>query len=171
MNFFRMNGRSDTVSLATRTLLAAGYVISGVHRQPSHIEFKCERTTRLGAVFQFLIAVTDNEEFQPNQILEIEHAAQNQGRAPVFVSSAGEDHQLNLAEFLDILGGAVPPWRVLTAEFAQQLVTASRNTVPGGLTGEAWFLSRNWLPTASNSAGAVRLTAWEDAGGAKESAI
>jgi hypothetical protein len=115
-------------------------MISGVHRQPSHIEFKCERTTRLGAVFQLLIAVTDNEEFQPNQILDIEYAAQNQGRAPVFVSAAGGDHQLNLEEFLDILGGAVPPWRVLTAEFAQQLVIASRNTLPNGLTGEAWFL-------------------------------
>ncbi|MDR3721293.1 MAG: hypothetical protein P4L00_06810 [Candidatus Acidoferrales bacterium] len=134
------NTRSDTVSLATRTLLAAGYLFSGAHRQPNHIELKCERTTRLGASLQLLIAITDRAEFDANEIIEITYAARNQNRAPVFVSSAGAIGQLSLTEFFDALGGAVPPWRVLTTEFPRQLVTASRNELPTGLSGEAWLL-------------------------------
>jgi hypothetical protein len=132
--------RSDTVGLATRTLVAAGYSISGVHRQPTHIEFKCERTTRLGAIFQLLIAITDEPFFRSNQITEIGREAQNQSRAAVFVSSDGAPGQLSRADFLEAMGGAVPPWRVLTPEFAQHLITASQNKLPPGLSGEAWRL-------------------------------
>jgi hypothetical protein len=132
--------RSETVAVATRTLVAAGYSIVGVHRQPSHIEFKCDRPSRLGPIFKFLIAITEELEFGSNQVEEITHAAKNQGRAPVFVCSRGALGQLNWAEFLDVMGGAVPPWRVLSTDFGQHLVIASRNELPAGFSGEAWRL-------------------------------
>lgn len=130
--------RSETVAIAARTLVAAGYWILGLHRQPSHIEFKCDRTTRLGPVSHFLIAITEDAEFSEEQVVDITHAARNQDRAPVFVSAQGAAGQLNWADFLDVLDGAVPPWRVLTADFADNLVIASRNQLPEGFSGEAW---------------------------------
>lgn len=132
--------RSETVAVAARTLVAAGYSIVGVHRQPIHIEFKCDRPSRLGPIVKFLIAITEEPEFTSDQVGEITHAAENQGRAPVFVGSLGAPGQLSWAEFLDVMGGAVPPWRVLSADFGQRLVTASRNELPAGFSGEAWRL-------------------------------
>jgi hypothetical protein len=38
------------------------------------------------------------------------------------------------------MGGAVPPWRVLTGNFADHLVIASKNQLPPGLSGEPWRL-------------------------------
>jgi hypothetical protein len=134
------DNRSETVAIATRTLLAAGYSIVGVHRQPIHIEFHCERPSRLGPILKFLIAITEESEFTSNQVEEITYAAENQRRAPVFVCSQGALGQLNWAEFLDVMGGAVPPWRVLSADFGQHLVTASTNELPAGFYGEAWRL-------------------------------
>ncbi len=129
---------SEIVSLATRTLLAAGYVISGLHRQPGHIEFKCERVTRLGAVVPFIIAVTDKPEFTQEHAADIRHTAENQNRVPILVAVEGAVGQLSLKEFLDVLGGAVPSWRALTGDYNQHLQIAAKNTLPPGLTGEAW---------------------------------
>lgn len=131
---------SDVVAVATRTMLAAGYVISGVHRQPGHIEFKCERVSRLGPTVQFLIAITDQGEFPEVDAKDIAHAAGNQNRLAVLVSNSGGPHQLSWAEFLEVMGGAVPSWKALTDKYRDHLEKASRNEVPSGLTGEAWWI-------------------------------
>jgi len=68
------------------------------------------------------------------------HAAVNQNRVPVLVARVGNDKQLGWQEFLDVLGGAVPAWRVLTDEFVQHLAVASKNELPPGMKGEAWRL-------------------------------
>jgi len=128
----------ELVSTAIRTLLAAGYQISGSHRQPSHIEIPCERTTRLGAPLKLLIAITDATNFRAEEVTNLQHAAQNQSRALVAVSMEGSEDQLSWDEFLEALGGAVPPWRVLNQEFTAQLSLASRNELPAGMSGEAW---------------------------------
>jgi hypothetical protein len=132
--------QSEIVSTATRTLLAAGYVIAGVHRQPDHIEFKAERVTRLGALVQLLVAITAEPEFSAEEVADIAHTAVNQNRVPVLVARIGNDEQLGWQEFLDVLGGAVPAWRVLTDEFVQHLAVASKNELPAGMKGEAWRL-------------------------------
>lgn len=130
----------EVVAVATRTLLAAGYAISGVHRQPGHIEFKCERASRLGPTVQFLIAITDQGEFSGDNAEDIAHAAANQNRLAVLVSTSGGPRQLSWTEFLEVMGGAVPSWKALTDEYRDHLEQASRNEVPTGLTGEAWWI-------------------------------
>jgi hypothetical protein len=131
---------SDVVAVTTRTLLAAGYAISGVHRQPAHIEFKCERSSRLGPTVQFLIAITDQSEFLENDAKDIIHAAANQNRLAVLVSNSGGPDQLSWSEFLEVMGGAVPSWKALTDEYHEHLQRASKNEIPAGLTGEAWWI-------------------------------
>ena len=131
---------SDLVGIATRTLLAAGYVVSGSHRQPSHIEFKCERVTRLGPLIQLLIAITDHAEFSDNEAEDITRSASNQNRLAVLVSASGGTRQLSWSEFMNILGGAIPSWKALTDEYCSRLRTASLNELPPGLTGEPWWI-------------------------------
>src|SRR5437660_4080963 len=135
-----VQGESEVVAVATRTLLAAGYEISGVHRQPDHIEFKCERATRLGPTVQFLVAITDHHEFSEDNANDIVHAAANQNRLAVLVSSSGGMNQLGWTEFLEVMGGAVPSWKALTDEYLEHLQKASKNEIPSGLTGEAWWI-------------------------------
>jgi hypothetical protein len=131
---------SDLVGIATRTLLAAGYVVSGSHRQPSHIEFRCERATRLGPVVQLLIAITDQAAFSSDEAEDIARSASNQNRLAVLVSASGGQGQLSWSEFMEVLGGAVPSWKALTDEYRDHLRKASRNELPSGLTGEAWWV-------------------------------
>ena len=131
---------SEIVAVATRTLLAAGFELSCVHRQPAHIEFSCERASRLGPSVQFLIAITDQSEFPDEAANDIAHAAANQNRLVVLVSNSGGTGQLCWTEFLDVMGGAVPSWRALTDEYREHLLTASKNEVPRGLKGEAWWI-------------------------------
>jgi hypothetical protein len=131
---------SDLVGIATRTLLAAGYVVSGFHRQPIHIEFRCERVTRLGPVIQLLIAITDQAAFSSDEAEDITRSASNQNRLAVLVSASGEQGQLSWSEFMEVLGGAVPSWKALTDEYCDHLRKASRNELPSGLTGEAWWV-------------------------------
>src|SRR5438128_1609648 len=133
-----LQAASDLVAVATRTLLAAGYAISGVQRQPGHIEFKCQRVSRLGPTVQFLIAITDQREFSEDSAKDIAHAAANQNRLAVLVSNLGGPTQLSWTEFLEVMGGAVPSWKALTDEYRDHLGKASRNEMPSGLTGEAW---------------------------------
>jgi hypothetical protein len=131
---------SDVVAVATRTLLAAGYAISGVHRQPGHIEFKCERVSRLGPTVQYLIAITNQGKFSEDNASDIAHAAANQNRLAVLVSDSGGADQLSWTEFLDVMGGAVPSWKALTDEYRDHLERASKNEMPSGQIGEAWWV-------------------------------
>ncbi len=135
-----VQGAPDIVPVATRTLLAAGYTISGAQRQPGHIEIRCERPSRLGPAVQFLIAITDRTEFSEEDARGIAHAAANQNRLGVLVSHSGGNHQLCWTEFLEVMGGAVPSWKALTDEYHDNLKEASKNKVPPGLTGEAWWI-------------------------------
>lgn len=105
-----------------------------------HIEFSCERVSRLGPSVQFLIAITDQSEFSDEAANDIAHAAANQNRLVVLVSNSGRTGQLCWTEFLDVMGGAVPSWRTLTDEYREHLLTASKNVLPPGLTGEAWWI-------------------------------
>ena len=130
----------ELVAVSTRTLLAAGYAISGVQRQPAHIEFKCERVSRLGPKVHFLIAITDRDEFSEEAAKDISHAAENQNRLAVLVSQSGGPAQLTWTAFLEVMGGAVASWKALTDEYRNHLEKASRNEMPSGLTGEAWWM-------------------------------
>jgi hypothetical protein len=131
---------ADIVAITTRTLLAAGYSISGVQRQPAHIEFRCERVSRLGPPVPFLIAITDQAELSEDDVKAISHAASNQSRLPVLISASGGPSQLTWMEFLEIMGGAVPSWKALTDEYRNRLEAASRNEAPSGLAGEPWWI-------------------------------
>ena len=49
-------------------------------------------------------------------------------------------NQLGWTEFLEVMGGAVPSWKALTDEYLEHLQKASKNEIPSGLTGEAWWI-------------------------------
>ncbi len=133
----RPSAKPDQV-VAVRTLVAAGYSITGAHRQPTHIEIESERLTALGGTVNYLIAVTDNATFPVEAVPAVLQAADRERRAAVFVSEHGCDRSFSWDEFLSLLGGAVPTWIALSDGYSGQCLAASRDEVPPGLGGEAW---------------------------------
>jgi hypothetical protein len=130
----------EVVSVASRTLLAAGYEITNCQRHPGHAEISCQLTSRLGPTLRFLIAFTDQDGFSPGQRGEIAREADADRRTAAFVARYAGEEQLSWDEFLEALGGAVPSWRALSQEYAAAVLTAAHNELPTGSTGEAWRL-------------------------------
>ena len=129
-----------TVEVATRTLVANGYAITGATRSPRYIEIACERSDNLGARCRFLIVATDEESLTPAEIETVEYSAHRDGRALVLIGREATERQLSWADFLDALGGAVPAWRALAEFYGDWLLKAAANELPTGQTGEAWRL-------------------------------
>jgi hypothetical protein len=126
-----------SLGLAVRTLLLAGYEIEKAHRQPTHAEIHCTGPM-LTVRVPLLIALTAEEQFSGQLKAQLQEVSSRAHRSLVMVSAFGADGQLGWAEFLDTMGGPVPAWRALDADFSRDLITAGSNAVPTGMRGEAW---------------------------------
>ncbi len=129
---------SRSVPVAIRTLLAAGYIVTGSQRHPTHIEIPCHRISRFGVELRFLVAVSVGDEFSVAVADDIRRTATADLRAPVFVGAFSTDQQIGWNDFLEALGGAVPSWRALASSFRRDLLTTARNELPQGGAGAAW---------------------------------
>lgn len=128
------------VAIATRTLLAAGFNVTGSETHPFHIEIYCERTSTLGALIKYTFALTRHEQFTQDQVIGIDRAAMSEGRATVYVGPYAGQLQIGWEAFLSILGGAIPSWRALGPRYDDHITTASLNQLPSGYKGEPWQL-------------------------------
>src|SRR5688500_11935201 len=99
------------VQTAVRTLLAAGFSIISVHRQPTHIELSCCRTDMLGSSLKYLIAITDKEELSNAEIDDIKRTGESEGQAVVIIARTSSDYWISWSDFLEALGGAIPSWQ------------------------------------------------------------
>ncbi len=124
--------------MVIRTLLAAGYIVTGSQRHPTHIEIPCHRVSRFGVELRFLVAISVGDEFSIAGAEDIRRAAIADLRAPVFIGAFSTDQQIGWDDFLQALGGAVPSWRALASSFHGDLLTAARNELPQGASGTAW---------------------------------
>lgn len=128
------------VSVAVRTLLAAGHTITGTHRQPRHVEIQSQRKDVLGATIPYLIALTDEDVFSAAEIADILRSAQNQSRSLVAIARLPGNDWISWEDFTEALGGAVPSWQALSPDYFAALMTASQNQLPKGMTGDAWLI-------------------------------
>ncbi len=125
-------------AVATRTLLAAGFVIEGFQRQPGHIEYECSRIDHFGVQVPYLIAIFEGDTPKEEHIEHLKRSVPGRGRVLAIVAEAAGPDWIAWDDFLESLGGAVPTWRALGPEYAEVLKTSSRNELPEGLTGEPW---------------------------------
>jgi hypothetical protein len=130
---------NPSVAATTRTLLLSGYEIETAHRQPTHAEILCTAPL-LGVRVPLLIALTDEDEFSVTIREHLSRVAKQSGRTLVRVSRSGSECDLSWRDFLDSFGGGVPSWHALGPDYPEQLGIAASNSVPPGLSGEAWRL-------------------------------
>ncbi len=130
----------ESIAVATRTLLAAGFNITGSETHPVHTEIYCERTSTLGALIRYTIAFTRQAEFTQGQVSDIDRIARADGRASVFVGPYTGKLQIGWEVFLSTLGGAIPSWQALGPSYGNQLNICSLNQLPIELNGEPWQL-------------------------------
>jgi hypothetical protein len=132
------SGELVTTSVATRTLTAAGFRITGFQRSISHIEYVCERPDVFGVSqrYVFLIFETDHA---AQQIVDVRSAAAREsGAAVVVVSRLETANTIAWQYFLDALGGAVPSWRALSDEFFAVLKASGQNKKTTASDEEPW---------------------------------
>ena len=126
------------VRTITRTLTAAGYEITNARRQPYGLELKCSKQDLLGVMVHYVVAFWDSDAPNPTMESQIRREARNESRLFVSVAKQPGPEWLGWTEFLEALGGAVPTWRALAADYPTILNEASRNQLPQGISGEAW---------------------------------
>lgn len=122
----------------SRTLLAAGFMITRARRQPGHIEVSCERVDVLGATIRYLLVVCEGDAPPTRDLPNIRRTAARAGQTMVLVASASGPEWMSWSELLAALGGAVPTWRALSAGYGALLRKVGKNELPPGMTGEAW---------------------------------
>ncbi len=135
-----MERRRRLQSTAVRTLMVSGYRIVGVDTHPRHIEIRCERPSRLGALLRFRIAIAYEGAVSDVDVKAAKRTAESDGMASIFVGHSPRLGQTGWNEFLRVMGGAVPSWRALTPDYGSALETAARNKRPKGLRGEVWAI-------------------------------
>jgi len=135
-----MHGNVPTVSVASRTLLVAGFKIENSLTQPNYREFHCERKDAFGSILRYLFALTDRDGFTEQEQRAIEASARRSSRVAVRIASTAGEYWISWVEFTEALGGSVPSWEALDGGYANWLRTSSRNEVPAGMAGEAWRL-------------------------------
>jgi hypothetical protein len=125
----------------TRTLVAAGFEITGANRQPRQIEVECERADALGSTVRYLISLSADETPPMDDVEHIREAARENGRVVVLIARSAGEGWISWSGFLEALGGAVPTWRALGPTYEELLQTTSFNRLPAEVeTGEAWLL-------------------------------
>jgi len=130
-------GKPDT-AVATRTLLAGGFVIEGFQRQPTHIEYRCSRVDFFGVTVPYVVAIFELDAPKSEHLEPLKRSSAADGRVLAIVASAPGPAWLSWSEFLDSLGGAVPTWRALGIGYSEVLAVSSRNELPPGIKGEPW---------------------------------
>lgn len=130
----------QSVAIAVRTLLAAGFTITGSRTYPRYVEVTCVRLDVLGTTVPYLIALTNEAEFSVAEMEDVKYSAKARNMLPAFVASAPREGQMSWDEFYTTLGGEVPSWKALSKTYGELLTTASNNELPPGFSGEAWLL-------------------------------
>lgn len=134
-----IRSRAD-LGVGVRTLLAAGYTISESSNQPRHVEIQCSRETALGAQFKLLLALSDQDMLDEEEITGLRREATRTQRSLVVVTGRASDASISWDEFYRALGGEVPQWRALAPEYGAALCAAANMELPPGTAGEAWFI-------------------------------
>lgn len=121
-----------TIANVSRSLVAAGYMITDFRRYGGGFEYDCERQDRFGAhvKYRFRFVETDPAPIGP--------IADPADRTLVVIAKEGGSGQLSWTHFAASIGGAVPSWRALTDDYGEALRTASTDTAPSGWKGEGW---------------------------------
>lgn len=126
--------------VATRTLIAAGFVIERARRFSHHIEYSCRRLGVFGMPVQYLVALFDQDDPPPVDIDELRRSAERDAKILVVVTPSGGGDYLSSQEFALALGGLVSSWRSLAPEYPDHVRNLAGNRTPADLQGEAWQL-------------------------------
>jgi hypothetical protein len=131
---------SPSVAVFAQTIMVAGFEIVDFDRFEHHAVCHCTRSDQFDCKIRYLFCITDRDSFPLEVIHEWEREANSTGSALVFVATQAAAGVLSWNQFVESLGGAVPSWRALSATYANDLHILSRNQLPAGVAGEAWFL-------------------------------
>lgn len=128
---------SADTAIAIRTLLAGGFTVTASERHPGGIEIDCYRPDVLGLIIQYRLVLFDHPP-DLDELARIRIAAAQDRRALLLIADRDEPDCYSWSEFLSALGGAIPNWRAISADFPTTLLTLARNQKTGANEVEPW---------------------------------
>ena len=125
------------VSLAVRTLLSGGFVLSKVQREPGYALLVARRLDEFGVAHCYCFAVFEDE-FAPAQVETIKIAAKYYSAEPVLVGEGIADlPSLEWDRFISLFGGPILSLKPFEPRFREHLRELGHNKLPEGLEGKA----------------------------------
>jgi hypothetical protein len=91
-------------------------------------------------IVKYVFCLIDLPQPLDDELRFVKRRAATEGLTLVLVAQDVGPDWLSWHEFLELLGGAVPQWRALTAEYGAMTLCLGGNELPANLTGEAWKL-------------------------------
>jgi hypothetical protein len=132
------NNQLPDTGVLVRTLITTGFVVTRATRQPTHIEIYCERMDIFGCVVPYFVALLETS--SADLISQVRTIAQQDGRVFLPIAQDNTNGCVPWLAALAAMGGEVPSWRALGAEYKDWLKTTGANELPAGASGEAWQL-------------------------------
>lgn len=121
---------------AGRTLIAAGFRILNVVRNPGYVFIVAERRDEFGASHRYAFALSEGAKLVEAQVRGVEVAASHHNAVPVYIAREADGQEVvEWERFVSLFGGPVFSASPLDLDFRSKLTTLGQNKLPLGLEG------------------------------------
>ena len=129
---------TPSLAVAVRTLMVGGFILEDVQRNPGYLILQTSRTDEFGASHNYCFAVSENDQFIPEQIQAAKIVSDYKRAHLILIGKSECDFPTIVWDrFINLFGGPVFSTSPLEPEFAQQLSELAFNRLPDGLSGRA----------------------------------
>lgn len=125
------------LSTAIRTLVAGGFVLASVQRNPGYVLLHMDRPDEFGAVHRYCLALAEDG-FQEAHVAGAKISAEHR-RAQLILIGHGETNDIPAVEwdrFLNLFGGPVLTSTPFEPHFRDRIIQLGYNQLPEGMEGK-----------------------------------
>lgn len=125
------------LAIAVRTLVAGGFVLVNVQRNPGYVLLHMDRPDEFGAIHRYCLALAEDS-FQEAHVAGARISAEHR-RAQLILIGRGETNDVPAVEwdrFLNLFGGPVFTSTPFEPHFTDRIIKLGYNQLPEGLEGK-----------------------------------
>lgn len=125
------------LAIAIRTLVAGGFVLVNVQRNPGYVLLHMDRPDEFGAAHHYCLALAEHD-FQEAHVAAAKIAAEHR-RAQLILIGHGETNDVPTVEwdrFLNLFGGPVFTSTPFEPHFTERMIQLGYNQLPEGMEGK-----------------------------------
>lgn len=129
----------NQIQKIVRTLVGSGFILEKVDRKPTYIVFDVYRSDEFGVRWRYLLAFSSDDGISSSDVDGL-HRIATHGKASLVIIGSGVSKRpdvpvITMREFEGRLGGLIPSFLPLQADYPAHLATLGLNKRPQGLSG------------------------------------